>query len=146
MSLDLPCSQSLPPHFTRLSANDFSLSCGHVWTLISQSLLYSMQRDTSHWIVTTTNHDISTLPPFFAKAKRILLYISLTEQRMNNVPAVWKLGQSVVLYWVAIGRPVRLWRRHYATQLTCLQVRNFPDQSLLYLSLIYHVGLSVIEK
>ena len=105
-----------------------------------------MQRDTSHWIVTTTNHDISTLPPSFAKAKRILLYISLTEQRMNNVPAVWKLGQSVVLYWVAIGRPARLWRRHYATQLTCLQVRNFPDQFLLCLSLIYHVGLSVIEK
>jgi hypothetical protein len=85
-----------------------------------------MQRDTSHWIVTTTNHDISTLPLSFAKAKRILLYISLTEQRTNNVPDVWKLGQGVVLYWAAIGMPVRLWRRHYATQLTWLQVRNLP--------------------
>lgn len=136
MSLDLPCSQNQPPHFTRLSANDFSLSSGHVWTLISQSLLYFMQRDTSHWIVAITNHDISTLPLSFAKAKRILLYISLTEQRTNNVPAVWKLGRNVALRWVAIGRPVRLWRRHYATQHTCRLVRNFPYQvldSLLYL-------------
>ena len=134
MSLDLPCSQSQPPLFIRLSANDFSLSCGHVWTLISQSLRYFMQRDTSHWIATITNHDISTLPLSSARARRILLYISLTEQRTNNVPAVWKLGQSVALYWVATGRPVRLWRQHYATQLTCLQVRNLL---LLPISLIY---------
>ena len=146
MSLDLPCSQSQPPLFTRLFANDFSLSCGHVWTLISQSLQYFMQRDTSHWIVTTTNRDIYMLPLSFAKAKRILLYILLTEQRTNNVPAVWKLGQSVALYWVAIGRPVRLWRRRYATQLTCLQVRNFPNQYIIYLSHIYHVGLSLASS
>jgi hypothetical protein len=142
MSLDLPCSQSQPPRFTRLSANDFSLSCGHVWTLISQSLLYFMQRDTSHWIVTTTSHDISMLPLSFAKAKLILLYISLTERRTNNVPAVWKLGRSVALHWVAIGRLVMLWRRHYATQLTCPQVRNLPCQSfnsLLYMSYITSV-------
>ena len=146
MSLDLPCSQSQPPLFTRLFANDFSLSCGHVWTLISQSLQYFMQRDTSHWIVTTTNRDIYMLPLSFAKAKRILLYILSTEQRTNNVPAVWKLGQSVALYWVAIGRPVRLWRRRYATQLTCLQVRNFPNQYIIYLSHIYHVGLSLASS
>jgi hypothetical protein len=91
-----------------------------------------MRRDTSRWIAPTTNHDISTPPLSFAKAKRILLYISLTEQRTNNVPAVWKSGQSVMLHWVAIGKPVKPWRRRCATQVTCLQVRNLPYHSLLY--------------